>query len=272
MKIQKGVDEKSKMFFYFGNKKNSLFFYPLSAGHFYCDGDYCIERKTYDSILIALVVNGKLSFVVDGREQTANADEIAIIDCFKPHRYYANDTLETYWIHINGSNTYMLYNEMVSRFGNVVSCHPNTEMQIKNLYTLLKNKIQISDVNMSKEIYLLLTEIFSSANSINSNAVENAVKYISDNFNRKLTVAEIAKEVHLSPSQFSRNFKCKIGIPPYEYLQNLRLTKAKELLKNTSLSISEIAYQTGFQSDSNFIFFFKNQEGISPLKFRNVLF
>lgn len=272
MNIQKGVDEKSKMFFYFGNKKDGVFFYPLSAGHFYCDSDYRVERKSYDSILIALVVSGKLLFVSDGKEQTANTNEIAIIDCFNPHLYYANDTLETYWIHINGSNTCMLYEEIVHRFGNVISCHNSTQRQIKNLYNILKNKIKISDSDMSKEIYLLVTDIFSSANSTGSNVIENAVKYISDNFNRKITVDEIAKEVHLSPSQFSRNFKCQIGVPPYEYLQNLRLTKAKELLKNTNLSISEIAYQTGFQSDSNFIYFFKNQEGISPLKFRNISF
>ncbi|HBN38990.1 MAG TPA: AraC family transcriptional regulator, partial [Ruminococcaceae bacterium] len=72
--------------------------------------------------------------------------------------------------------------------------------------------------------------------------------------------------------QFSRQFKKQTGTSPYDYLLGIRLTKAKELLKNTSLPISEISYQTGFANDSSFIYFFKKHEEISPLKFRNILF
>lgn len=80
------------------------------------------------------------------------------------------------------------------------------------------------------------------------------------------------KSAHLSSSQFSRSFKKHTGTSPYDYLLSVRLARAKELLKNTNLPISDIAYQTGFASDSNFIYFFRKNEGISPLKFRNTLF
>lgn len=269
MYIQKGVTDKSKLFFYSGNQKNNLFFYPLSAGHFYCDSNYKIQRDTFDSILIILVVRGSVVF---SDNQVANRGEIAIIDCFNPHCYYTNDNLEVYWIHISGSNTYQIYQELVERFGNVIACDNATEKQIKNIYNILKNNIQISDIDMSKEVYSLFAHLFGVNKTDSVTVIENAIAYISNNFGKKLTIDEIANEVHLSASQFSRIFKRQIGTSPYDYIMSVRLTKAKEMLKNTSLPISEIAYRTGFQSDSNFIYFFKKREGISPLKFKKVLF
>lgn len=126
---------------------------------------------------------------------------------------------------------------------------------------------------MSLKIYELFAGILN-CNSVNekANMLSTSLEYISENYDKNITVKDIAKSVHLSQSQFSRNFKKQKGTSPYEYLLSVRLTKSKELLKNTSLPISEIAYRTGFASDSNFIYFFKKEEGISPLKFRNILF
>jgi len=99
-----------------------------------------------------------------------------------------------------------------------------------------------------------------------------AVRYMKAHYSEKITVEHMAKAVSLSPSQFSRHFKRQTGVPPYEYLLSLRLSKAKELLKTTELPVHEIAYQCGFGGESSFISFFKKQEGIPPLKFRTVLF
>ena len=58
-----------------------------------------------------------------------------------------------------------------------------------------------------------------------------AVRYMKAHYSEKITVEHMAKAVSLSPSQFSRQFKRQTGVPPYEYLLFLRLSKAKELLK-----------------------------------------
>ena len=102
--------------------------------------------------------------------------------------------------------------------------------------------------------------------------IETAKKYINDNFNKDLKVENIAGTVNMSESYFSRLFKKATTFSPYDYLLNVRLEKAKELLLKTDLPISEIAYKTGFNSDANFIYFFKKETGISTLKFRNISF
>lgn len=78
----------------------------------------------------------------------------------------------------------------------------------------------------------------------------------------------MAKAVSLSPSQFSRQFKRQTGVPPYEYLLSLRLSKAKELLKTTELPVHEIACQCGFGGESSFISFLKTG-GHSAFKIQN---
>lgn len=271
--IQNGVYEKSKMFFYSSAQKDGPFFYPISAGHFYCNSDYMVKRDSFDSILITIIIRGSFSFLIDGKEHTAKSGDVALLDCFKEHTYYTNDNFEAYWIHINGSNTYEIFKELTGRFSNIISADEKTEEQIKDIYTAIKNARQLSDSQMSLKIYTLLTELFNrQAEEKQGGIIETALDYISSNYSKSITVEDVAKNVHLSASQFSRKFKKETGTSPYDYILGTRLTRAKELLKNTSLSVSEIAYRTGFSSDSNFIYFFRKQEGISPLKFRNILF
>ena len=78
--------------------------------------------------------------------------------------------------------------------------------------------------------------------------------------------------MHMSPSHFSRVFKQQTGFSPYDYVLIVRLNRAKELLQRTSMTVSEIAYETGFNSESNFIYFFTTNVGISPGKFRRLKF
>lgn len=272
--LQKGVLNKSKMFFYSNSQNKDVFFYPLSAGHFYCNSDYRVQRNSFDSILITHIIRGSFSFILNGQELTCKAGETAVIDCFNPHTYYTNDSFEAYWIHINGSNTKELFREMSDRFGNIIPSNEAIEMQIKELYNTIKNNENVPESNMSLKIYNLIISLFNANKSsvTNNTVIQNAINYINENYCRQLDVKSIAGYVNMSQSQFSRRFKKQTGTSPYSYLLSVRLTKAKELLKNTSLPISEISYQTGFANESNFIYFFKKNEGISPLKFRNILF
>lgn len=76
----------------------------------------------------------------------------------------------------------------------------------------------------------------------------------------------------MSSSHFSRVFKQQTGFSPYDYVLLSRLNRAKYLLLETDMPISAIAYDIGFNSESNFIYFFTENEGISPGKFRKLKF
>ena len=95
-----------------------------------------------------------------------------------------------------------------------------------------------------------------------------ARQYIEQNYKKKLTVSDIADSVFLSESRLSHMFKKEVGISPINYLNRFRVDKAKELLKNSTLSVTDIAYNVGFQSLPHFNRIFKDIAKISPGLYR----
>ena len=79
----------------------------------------------------------------------------------------------------------------------------------------------------------------------------DALSYLEENYQRPLELAELAAKANLSKNQFLRVFKKAFGRTPMTYLAERRIQKAQRLLKDTSLPISQIAFDTGF-ADSNY--------------------
>ena len=82
-------------------------------------------------------------------------------------------------------------------------------------------------------------------------------------------INDISKIIGISRSQLFREFKQFIGIPPAEFIRLYRLSHAQKLLSETKLSISEITYDLGFSSPSNFSRLFRKQFNMKPSEFRN---
>ena len=79
----------------------------------------------------------------------------------------------------------------------------------------------------------------------------------------------IAAQLGVGYSLFRKTFKNYTGVSPAQYQIQLRLIRAKELLTQTALNISEIAYQLHFQNAGQFATFFKKREGLTPSEYRN---
>lgn len=91
---------------------------------------------------------------------------------------------------------------------------------------------------------------------------------MNQNYTNPITLKEVAQKINISESAFSRNFKLKTGVTFIESLIHIRLGNADRLLINTNLSISEIAYQCGFNNISNFNRIFRKIKGVTPKNFR----
>jgi AraC family transcriptional regulator len=98
--------------------------------------------------------------------------------------------------------------------------------------------------------------------------LRRALEFMHDNFERELPVEEIAAAAYLSEYHFARLFKQLVGVTPHFYLAGIRLERARKLLLETSLSVSEIAQTVGYQSQSHFTRVFKSVTGLTPLVFR----
>lgn len=95
-----------------------------------------------------------------------------------------------------------------------------------------------------------------------------AMEYISENcFKKEISVSELSKISHVSEATLRRVFNSALNMPPKEYINMLKIKRAKALLKSSSLSIAEISYLVGFEDSSYFSRFFKKQTGINPTKY-----
>ena len=98
--------------------------------------------------------------------------------------------------------------------------------------------------------------------------VKKAALFMHANFNKKITLSEIAADVHLSSAYLSKLFSEGMGMPVFRYLAELRIDYAKKLLDSTADSVTEVCFSSGYTSLPNFMKDFKRIVGVSPLKYR----
>ena len=104
-----------------------------------------------------------------------------------------------------------------------------------------------------------------STTSLDKEFIEKVLNYIYDNIdNPDLSVESLASQLNLSRSQFYRKIKALTDQTANEFIRNIRLQKAKEIIENGNTNISEVYYKTGFSSSSYFAKCFKNYFGILP--------
>jgi len=123
------------------------------------------------------------------------------------------------------------------------------------------------------ELYRAMPESFPMrAHSNMVTAVLNTQRYVSEHYDRKLTLQEIADANYISRHALSLGFKEIVGITFKEYLLLFRITEAKKLLTTTDLSIAQIAEAVGYINVNNFLKIFKEKEHITPLQYRKRIF
>ena len=98
---------------------------------------------------------------------------------------------------------------------------------------------------------------------------KRAVEYMNENISENLSINDLARVSRMSPSHFIRAFTLTFGMPPHQYLLNMRLRSAEKLLIETKLPISDIASQTGFSSQSHLTNTMKRIKQITPGKIRS---
>lgn len=99
-------------------------------------------------------------------------------------------------------------------------------------------------------------------------AISSARRYIEEHQGEKMSLGQVARAVNTSSYHFCRTFKKATGLNFTEYLSRVRTEKAKNLLLNPNLRVTEVAYGVGFQSLPHFNKVFKKITGMSPTSFR----
>lgn len=129
-------------------------------------------------------------------------------------------------------------------------------------------KIRVRNLMVEFLIKIIELEKLNYSNQY-SNDIEECIKYIQNNIEKKLPLNDLAKMINLSLSRFKQKFKYEVGIPPKEYIQRCKIEKAKEVLVDTnSLTITEVALELNFCSSQYFCDTFKKYTNQTPSQFR----
>lgn len=99
--------------------------------------------------------------------------------------------------------------------------------------------------------------------------LRRALAFLYNNSSRNISVEQIAEESGISVSLLRKLFVDYCGVSPVHFLQNLRISRAEEMLKNSNLSISEIALTCGFENSGYFIRLYRRRYGTPPGRRRN---
>ena len=165
--------------------------------------------------------------------------------------------------HITGADEWekALLQRLNQAMDKVLDCAPAYELIAK------------SELYAAISLIVLNSEPAPSAQSIRSiscrtEEMKNALKYMQDNFPRKLSSVDISSHLNMSEGHFCRLFKQYFKRTPMEYLNYYRISKAARLLKDTELKILEVAMEVGFDNLSYFIGTFKRFMGSTPSKYR----
>lgn len=101
------------------------------------------------------------------------------------------------------------------------------------------------------------------------NPMNKAILYMEQNVDKPFSSTELANLMHMSTSNLSHSFKNATGLSPVKYMHNLKMTQAKKLL--TTMTVTEVAYELGYDTPSYFIHVFKTHFGFTPKKYQQNL-
>ena len=163
-----------------------------------------------------------------------------------------------------------------------------TVKQQNYIYAILQQLIQMQDENSSESAVtrkmLLATlllqlkkmcenqhELGGDSGRVTNRIVSQIQGYIAEHYAEKLTLTSIANQFYISPYYLSRLFKSAVGQTFSRYVIELRIKKARELLKDKTMKINDVAAQVGYNNTSHFIQSFKKLCGCTPEEYRNQL-
>lgn len=234
-------------------------------------------RNDYQLLYIA---HGKGHFFFSGKETIVTKGNMILFRPGEPqvYYYYSVDKTEVYWVHFTGSEVerYLDHYELPND-KNVFFTGISPDYQW--LYNQIIQELQLKRANYEELLRILLRHILLMINrfvkedhtqgSDAFNEIERATHYFNENYNKDISIEQYAEEHLMSKNWFINCFKKIMKITPMQYILQLRISTAKNLLESSNKNISEIADAIGYDNPLYFSRLFTKYVGVSPKEYRN---
>lgn len=140
----------------------------------------------------------------------------------------------------------------------------------KNFDTVIGLLKILNELSESNDLVLVNKEAYVSASTKpHIDRIVDVMNYVKQHFKEHISLSQISKLVNLTPQSFCRLFKLKTQKNFVEYFNEVRISNACKLLLSTDMTVSEIAYNCGFKTVSNFDKIFKKTASITPKMYRS---
>lgn len=218
----------------------------------------------YHQLVLPLV--GKLSLSVSRQAGEVTDGRAAIISAGQDHGFEACAVNRFLVADIPSALAPML-----DKLPCFVDLDPGLNQYVQFLHAQLQQTQQSSQTKdqMLMLLIQLLQERFDDCLKLDRR-VAVAKQYLDENYQRKISLSNLASVAHLSPRQLNQLFREQVGLTPHHYLTELRMQTAWQLLEQDELSIQRIADAVGYGSLSAFSDRFSQHFGHSPRYFRRI--
>lgn len=229
---------------------------------------------------LLFVASGKTHFYIGGKDQIVTAGHMVL---FQPkeeqhYEYFGEDKPEVYWVHFTGSSV----KEILRSYDIPLDEHiffagtPAAYTQLfKNMIEELQNcKVgyrEMLEMNL-RQLFLMIQRTRLEKPPLVTTAVQQemdfARQYFHEHYNEPINIEEYAQSRHTSISLFMRNFKKVYGVSPKQYILNIRMNNAQNLLESTDYTVAEIAAIVGYDNALYFSRIYHKQKGQAPSDYR----
>lgn len=276
-------EDSQWLFFAPGGYAGQHLLHVQEAGHFHAGPTYYTTRSGLDSFLIKLTLDGRGKLSCTGRDWLLPAGTFFFIDCNKPQDYRTDpeaDFWDVLWVHFNGPEACALHRTFLeANHGQSVARMSDIEKAEACIHAILKNGQEhrqgsCLDLDNASLLLSLISEcVRSTGESADAASVPPLMSdirtWLNENYTARITLDDLAARFHLSSFYLQRQFVRYYGQSPARYLNSLRIARAKEYLRATDSTVTEIAVLVGFDSASHLISTFRKQEQQTPLQYRH---
>lgn len=223
------------------------------------------HRQNRATWALLIKYEGETIYTVDGKQLKSNLENVAVLPqgchydwvCTKPGHYIVVD----FDANLNCDNIFIIPNknhELILKLFN----------ELNKIWTLKHKLYKLKTINLT---YNLLTQLLDQYNSYfpsdKKEKIRPALDYIAENYNKPITNDELASLLDISTVYFRKLFTKTTGKSPINYVQHVRISKAKEMLKSDFSKISVISEAVGYPNIYHFSKMFKQITGMSPTEY-----
>ena len=239
------------------------------------------ERSGLQSYLFFTVTTGSGTLSYNDKAFSIGSGDCVFIDCEQPYSHTTDpDNLWSLkWIHFYGPTMGEVYKKYCERGGRPVF-HPESTEDIEKVWSSLMTTASGDDYmrdmlinqHLSTLLTLIMAESWHPENQSSLPPKKSLIlpvkNYLDQNYGEKITLDGLAQIFFINKYYLTKTFKEQYGVSITAYLLNLRITKAKQLLRFSEKTIEEIGIECGLGSPHYFSQTFKSVEGIPPSTYR----